>query len=262
MKIAVRSSLLFAVLLLLPQCASDHAGAPLASRAAPAAEGAAYKAQERPGLGTQLGHELHDSTRPASFFKAAHGQPDAVATFHYNDDEGAKLMAAQLGRATRRGGSFELAPGRLRARVVTAGWQSATLPHYRAGGKVFVAGQPGDRYEIHFENTGKERVMLVVSVDGLDVLSGRPASTRNPGYVVEPGATLVVNGMKSGGKLRSLLFASVAESQAATAFGERGARNVGVIGTALFVEDAQARRRALLSEDAIRGGASAFASGL
>ena len=64
--------------------------------------------------------------------------------------------------------------------------------------------------------------------------------------------------MMSGGVLRSFLFSSVADSRAATAFGERGAKNVGVIGVALYEEDELARRRIRIEENYLRDDARAF----
>ncbi len=64
--------------------------------------------------------------------------------------------------------------------------------------------------------------------------------------------------MRVGGVLRAFRFSSVADSRAATAFGAKGARNVGVIGVALYEEDEMARRRIRIEENYLREGARAF----
>jgi len=242
----------FSILLILnlTQCASYESVSADHSRA------------ERPGLGTGLGGKLHDSSESTTFYKKAHGVPDAVASFHYNDDEGAKLMAQQLGRVSKRSGSFEIVPNRLRASL-TSGWrgQGFAFPRYEAGGKAFVIGQPGQTYAIRLENVSKEALMVVVSVDGLDVLSGRPATIKAPGYVIAPGKTALIQGIKVDSVLRAFEFSRVSQSQAASAYGEKGARNVGVIGIAVYEEDAVARKRAILNEGVIRVGAQAFSTG-
>ncbi len=218
--------------------------------------------KERPGLGTGLGDEISDTTQTTSFYSKAKGIPDQTASFHYNDDEGAKLMAKQVGRVSHHSGAFELMPKRLKVSLVS-GWQGGgpAYPRYEAGGEVFVIGQPGQTYGIRLENTGKESVMAVVSVDGLDVRTGKSASVKATGYVIGPGKSAVIEGMQAGGVMRAFKFSKVSESQAARAYGERGARNVGVIGVALYEEDTAARKNALLSEGEVRQGAQAFSAG-
>jgi hypothetical protein len=249
------------LLVFLTQCASPIQQPSAESSYAPAPATTRAKMAERPGLGTGLGDELQDRSEKTSFYAKAHGAPDGVASFHYNDEEGAKLMAEQQGRVSKRSGSFELVPHRLRASLVS-GWRGSgpAYSHFEAGGKVFVIGRPGQTYAIRLENMGKENIMVVVSVDGLDVLSGKPASIKAPGHVIAPGKSALIEGMRSDSKLRAFEFSKVSQSQAAKAYGEAGARNVGVIGVALFEEDASARKRALLSEGAVRDGAQAFSS--
>jgi hypothetical protein len=104
--------------------------------------------------------------------------------------------------------------------------------------------------------------MAVVSVDGLDVLTGKPATIKGSGYVIAPGKSALIEGIKVGSVLRAFEFSKVSQSQAAKAYGEKGARNVGVIGIAMYEEDAVARKRALRNEGEVREGAQAFATGL
>jgi hypothetical protein len=161
------------------------------------------------------------------------------------------------GRAVKRSGAFELVPGKLRVTVVER-YGNDSYDHYVAGGKAFVIGVPGDGYELKLENLTKARMEVVVSIDGLDVLDGQPASIRKRGYIIPARSTVTVQGMRARGKLRSLNFGTVAEARAATAFGEKGARNVGVIGMACYEEDEVARRRARVEENYVRGDAQAF----
>ena len=67
-----------------------------------------------------------------------------------------------------------------------------------------------------------------------------------------------INGMKAGGKTRRFLFGSVKDSQAAKAGGETGARNVGVIGVAVYVEDEAAAKLVRAQEGLKRTEAQAF----
>jgi hypothetical protein len=81
---------------------------------------------------------------------------------------------------------------------------------------------------------------------------------RNVGYVIPAESTIRIDSMRVGGVLRSLRFGSVADSQAASSLGEKGARNVGVIGVAMYEEDEIARRRRRVEENYVRDGARAF----
>lgn len=257
--------IVFSAVVLLPlalsQCmsAARRIGPPAPPPAADSyAPEVSQKVKERPGLGTQLDGEIYsDWTTPAHFYRKTHASPDAVASFHYNDAEGAKLMAEMNGRAVQRGGAFDLVPGKLRVKVVER-YRDHAYDYYIAGGKAFVIGVPGDGYELKLENLTKARMEVVVSIDGLDVLDGQPASIRKRGYIIPARSTITVQGMRARGKLRSLNFGTVAESRAATAFGEKGARNVGIIGMACYEEDEAARRRARVEENYVRGDAQAF----
>ncbi|MBX7208361.1 MAG: hypothetical protein K1X78_08635 [Verrucomicrobiaceae bacterium] len=214
-------------------------------------------AAERPGLGTKLGGEIYDRSEAARFYRRLPDVPDAVATFHYNDEEGAKVMAQLAGTAHKHGGDFTLIPGKLEAAVEPRDWGNA-FDHYESGGKVFVIGRPGGSYRLRLHNLTSDRLEVVVSIDGLDVLDGQPASVRKRGYVIDKHASITIEGMRVKGTLRELRFSTVAASHAATAFGEKGARNVGVIGVACYAEDETARRRANIEEGNIREGARAF----
>jgi hypothetical protein len=250
--------------LLLPQCTSsvrsDFApSAPLSGAEATSRASAYAPPSERPGLGTQLGHEIHrdlpDATR---FYRRSASSPDAVATFHYNDAEGAKLMAEMSGNVVKRRGAFELIPGKLKVTVAPNYYGTSDYDYYLAGGKIFVVGVPGQDYELKLENLTRTRMEVVVSIDGLDVLDGQPASVRKRGYVIAPKSSILIEGMRVGGKLKTMRFGTVDRSRAATAFGQSGARNVGVIGIASYEEDEAARRRANLAEVYVREGAKPF----
>lgn len=260
--------------LLLSHCATNQPETGNMLPAPGAAAGTSYRAappgamadesavaKSRPGLGTQLGHEIYDSSSTATFYRKPSGQPDAVGTFHYNDEEGARLMAGLQGRTVRRGGDFELIPGKLRVSVMGDSWASGKArEYYEAGKGIFVIGTPGEGYSLKLENRTDKRMEVVVSVDGLNLLDGQPASVKKVGYVIAAKSTVILRGMRVGGKLFSLEFGSVSESRASKAFGQKGARNVGVVGVACYEEDEITRRRAQVEEIYVRDGARAFGS--
>ncbi len=107
------------------------------------------------------------------------------------------------------------------------------LPVYRHDGRCYVAGRPGHRYQIQLRNADGSRVLGVLSVDGVNVLSGDTADWSQTGYVLQPYASSEVLGWrKSFSEVADFVFADASRSYAA-----RTGRpdNVGVIGVAVFL---------------------------
>jgi hypothetical protein len=108
------------------------------------------------------------------------------------------------------------------------------LPVYWHDGERHVAGEPGREYEIRLRNRGNCRVLAVTSVDGVNVITGRTASPRQSGYVLDPWGLVEIDGWrKSMEEVAAFYFTRLPDSYAA-----RTGRpdNVGVIGVALFRE--------------------------
>lgn len=106
------------------------------------------------------------------------------------------------------------------------------LPVHRHEGKLYVVGRPGNEYQVTMRNRAGEDLLAVVSVDGVNVLSGETAAPHQGGYVLAPGARMDVRGWrKSLDDVAAFYFTSLGDSYAA-----RTGRpaNVGVIGVALF----------------------------
>jgi hypothetical protein len=99
-------------------------------------------------------------------------------------------------------------------------------------GRAYIAGKPGNEYRISARNRAREDVLAVVSVDGVNVVSGETADTAQSGYVLSPRRSLDIQGWrKSLAQTAAFYFTSLPDSYAA-----RTGRpdNVGVIGVALF----------------------------
>jgi hypothetical protein len=102
----------------------------------------------------------------------------------------------------------------------------------------------GARYTLRFRNLSDRSYEVIATVDGLDVLTGKPGSLRNGGYVLRPQETLNIEGFrKSQSEVAAFRFATPGRAYAANT--EAGdVRNIGVIGAALFeLEQPQAPRR-------------------
>lgn len=210
----------------------------------------------RPGLGTKAGSDYYDQVNRTQFYRRS-GSPDAVASFYYNDEAGAKAMADLLGGGTRRTGMMELAGGRLRAGLARS-WED-TFPYLDARTRQIVMGQPGETYQIKLENRTNHRQEVIVSVDSLNVLTGQVAGYDQRGYVIEPKKSITLDGFRvNDQKGRRFEFGSVAASKAAK---NDQARNVGVIGLAIFEEDEAKARMMLRKEQIKRDDANAFPVG-
>jgi len=108
------------------------------------------------------------------------------------------------------------------------------LTPVRHEGKLYVAGTPGERYAIELKSRQGERVLTVLSVDGVNVLTGQTAATLQSGYVIDGWQSYAINGWrKSMDDVAQFVFTALPDSYAART-GRPG--NVGVIGVAVYRE--------------------------
>ncbi len=108
------------------------------------------------------------------------------------------------------------------------------LPTWRHAGQLYVAGEPGARYALRVRNTTPRRLLAVVSVDGVNVLSGETAAFDQRGYVFDAWSSADIDGWrKSLTETAAFYFTDLPDSYAA-----RTGRplDVGVIGLAVFEE--------------------------
>ncbi|MBC8071984.1 MAG: hypothetical protein IAG13_26890 [Deltaproteobacteria bacterium] len=120
-------------------------------------------------------------------------------------------------------------------RVSLEGEHGDGLPTVVHRGTTFVAGELGERYAIRVDNDSAERLEVVVSVDGRDVLTGKRGDfVRQRGYVVEPFGTVVIDGFRrSTEHVAAFRFSDVGDSFTA----RKGTPQLaGVIGVAVFRE--------------------------
>lgn len=105
---------------------------------------------------------------------------------------------------------------------------------WRHAGRLFVAGRPGARYSLRVTNNTGGRVLVVMSVDGVNILTGETAGYGQRGYVFRPYESYDVSGWrKSAAEVAAFTFAPLPRSYAALT-GRPG--DVGVIGIAAFTE--------------------------
>jgi hypothetical protein len=124
-------------------------------------------------------------------------------------------------------------------------------------GQTFVAGDRGERYAIALTNNTSNRVEVVVTVDGRDVVSGKRGDFRTQrGYVLAPFQTIEIDGFRQSlSRVAAFRFTDVAGSYAA----RRGdARDAGAVRVAVFKEKRQpiAMKRARDTESSAAPSAS------
>ena len=116
--------------------------------------------------------------------------------------------------------------------------EGQTLETYRHRGRKYVIGQPGNEYAIRIRNTTGGRVLAVVSVDGVNVVTGETASPDQAGYVIEPGGYVNVQGWRKDLSRTAAFYFSDPGDAYATRTGRPD--DLGVIGVAVFRERAPA----------------------
>jgi len=137
---------------------------------------------------------------------------------------GAALAAGCAADAQAVGGTIDLA--------VFDRTEGRQLPVYWHQGRAYVAGRPGNEYRITLRNRARDDVLAVVSVDGINVITGQTADPRQSGYVIAPWQPFEILGWrKSLAETAAFYFTALPDSYAA----RTGRPNeVGVIGVALF----------------------------
>jgi len=188
--------------------------------------------KERPGLATTFGRSIK-SPMPNTAFERATAKPYGVDAIFYNDHDGLKAMGALDDSIS----GFQTAAGEVIEWGIKGNF--GFLPTYRSYShgassyRRFVEGKNGGTYTIVLHNRCKCDLQVVLSVDGLDVQDGKPASVTKRGYVVPAGETLEVPGYRTGyNSAAAFQFSSVSGSYANLSRGDT--RNVGVIGLAVY----------------------------
>jgi hypothetical protein len=108
------------------------------------------------------------------------------------------------------------------------------LPIYTYEGRRYVVGKPGNEYAIRLRNDGGERALAVMSVDGVNVISGDTASPSQSGYVLGAHASFDIAGWRTSLSRTAAFYFTTLENSYAARTGRPD--NVGVIGVAVFRE--------------------------
>ena len=108
------------------------------------------------------------------------------------------------------------------------------VPLWRHQGRSYVAGRPGALYGLRVSNNTDGRLLAVMSVDGVNIVTGATAAYSQGGYVLAPHQVMDVNGWrKSTTEVAAFSFTALSQSYAALT---GRPLDVGVIGMAVFRE--------------------------
>ena len=105
-------------------------------------------------------------------------------------------------------------------------------------GNVFVEGRKKSAFYLEINNrhtTNNRKVKAIISIDGLSVVDGKPASDKSSGYIIEPLSNIVVKGWRTGINTINEFFFDKMDNSYSKSMGY-GKQNVGVIGVMFFRE--------------------------
>ncbi len=106
---------------------------------------------------------------------------------------------------------------------------------YTHDGKIFIEAKDGSEYEIKIKNPHWFRVMAVVTVDGLNVISGKEDLDNGGGYIISGNSSLTIKGFRhSNESVGAFKFTN--KNSSYTKEQGNGTANVGVIGILLYNE--------------------------
>ena len=193
------------------------------------ADPAAAKAQST--LGTQWGEGRESVTKVVKASRITPDRARDIAQMRYSDEDSIRRA---LGRQAERQTNVLLGDGDVEWMLSSGSGPALPIFTTRGGSDYQVAGRNGERYELVYHNRSNRYYEVVATVDGLDVLTGQPGSVKSDGYLLRPGERLVIDGFrKSDKEVAAFRFSAKGRAYANnTPAGD--ARNVGVIGTALF----------------------------
>jgi hypothetical protein len=169
---------------------------------------------DRPGLGTKWGEKRISLVGTVVFERANFNHPFAAAAIYYNDEAGIRAMAGAA--VWERRVPVLPDPAAALVTIELCDQSGRMLPGLIVGDRWFVVGEEGRRYSIVMRNRSDFRLEIVLSVDGLDVIDGRPASFRKRDYILNPHQKLVVEGFRQSTEaVAAFRFGPVRESYAA-----------------------------------------------
>jgi hypothetical protein len=108
------------------------------------------------------------------------------------------------------------------------------VKEYSHEGSIYIEGKKGTRYSLRFRNNTSNRVLFIPSVDGLNALSGKRATDKDTGYIVDGYSSTTIDGWRTSDSEVAEFFFSTPEDSYAERKGK--GQNVGVLGCVVVKE--------------------------
>ncbi|MBQ0215164.1 hypothetical protein OSB94_04520 [Proteus vulgaris] len=107
--------------------------------------------------------------------------------------------------------------------------------YYSQNNQYLLYGKENERYIIFLHNTSSRKIYeAIITVDGLDVISGTVGSYENRGYLLRSGETLFIEGFRKNDQQVAAFRFSLPDEGYVNYNVQGDKRNIGVIGVALF----------------------------
>jgi hypothetical protein len=114
------------------------------------------------------------------------------------------------------------------------GYRAMPLPSFYFQGEQYLEARQGQEFRVRLRNNSHERVLAVLSVDGVNAISGQTASFNQAGYVLEAYQSMDVDGWrKSNQQTAAFYFTHFSDTYATRT---NRPSDLGVIGVAVFRE--------------------------
>jgi hypothetical protein len=110
--------------------------------------------------------------------------------------------------------------------------ENRSLPVYRHQGRYYVVGRPGNEYLVRVRNRTGDDILAVVSVDGINAVTGETADWSQTGYVLGRHQGYSILGWRKSEQRTAAFYFTEHRNSYAARTGRPD--NVGVIGVALF----------------------------
>ena len=105
---------------------------------------------------------------------------------------------------------------------------------YEHENRCYIEGKKGTRYSLRFKNNTGSRVLFIPSVDGLNALTGKRATDKDTGYIVDAHSSTTIDGWRTSDSEVAEFYFSTPEDSYAERKGK--GQNVGVLGCAVVRE--------------------------
>ncbi|MCD2165553.1 hypothetical protein [Comamonas koreensis] len=194
-------------------------------------------------LQTQQGKSIVSKSRDVKARRIS-DQPDDTASLRYIEASSVRRL---LGVDTEQHLNLLLDDGNVEWSVLDENYRAIALQRTNGDSGMFhLAGAEGSNYMLRFHNRSENSYQVIATVDGLDVIGGKPISQMSSGgYMLGPQQWLTIRGFRKSNKEEaSFLFSTQGHAYAAN--NEAGdIMAIGVISVTLFkVQDVHGTRAA------------------